>query len=337
MIDLFLTSVIFIIFFVALLSRVSKSKSSDFFSKDYTTICKALACLVVVYVHVPQEYSNPIQDAISSFGYVGVTCFFMISAYGMQFCVENKKNYLVTFWRNRLSSLFIPQLLINITGLLLAVALMKTYSLLSLVSLNGYVKVLFYIVCKLSSRITFIKKSAEWILIFIVTVSSLYDYFGNVGMANSAAAFWPYERMGLVWGILLYKYRVQIQSFFELRRIAKIGMLLFLSISLGMCYLSFKHHVFWGEYLLKIILGFVILFLALVATYGLTFKSAFCRLIGNISFEIYLVHGSVLGTIRSLCGDLSSGCFIFLTVLSTIVLAFILNTIAKPIVKVCRK
>lgn len=343
MITYLLTSAIFVIFFVALLTRTSKTKSPDFFSKDYTTICKALACLVVVYVHVPPMFSNPVQNAVSSFGYVGVTCFFMISAYGMQFCIDNKNGYIVSFWRNRLSALLIPSLLVNVAGVVLTFILTRMFALQSLVSIHNYVKVLlvycllFYVICKLSKRINFVRRNAEWILIFAVLASSLYDYFNNLGMANSAAVFWPYERMGLVWGILLYKFRNQIEQFFKFHRIKKIVLFLVISVVLGVSYLMFKHCVFWGEYLLKIVLGFVILFFALITTYGLTFKSAFCRLIGNISFEIYLAHGMVMKTIQTLCGDLSSGLFIFLAILFTIVLALILNTIAKPLVKACRK
>lgn len=80
----------------------NKKDDNAFFGKDYTTELKGLCCLIVIYVHVPVAYRNPIQDAIGSFAYICVTLFFLISAYGMMLSAERKEEYLRHFWRNRL-------------------------------------------------------------------------------------------------------------------------------------------------------------------------------------------------------------------------------------------
>ena len=96
--DVFLTAIIPLI---ALISGAVKSKraenANDLFSKDYTSVLKGICCIVVVMVHIGPNYANFLQDAISSFGYICVTLFFMFSAYGMQLSVEYKKNYLNNF------------------------------------------------------------------------------------------------------------------------------------------------------------------------------------------------------------------------------------------------
>ena len=65
---------------------------SFFFSINYTTTLKGICAIVIILVHTPQKFQNPLQDAIGSFAYVAVTLFFLISAYGMQLSVERKEN-----------------------------------------------------------------------------------------------------------------------------------------------------------------------------------------------------------------------------------------------------
>lgn len=113
--DLILTSFIPIALLVILLwGNKPDEDGTSFFNKEYTRVLKGACCIIVILVHVPMSHGNVLQDAIGSFGYVAVTLFFMISAYGMYYSKQRKSNYLTHFWRNRLSSLLIPMLLINV-------------------------------------------------------------------------------------------------------------------------------------------------------------------------------------------------------------------------------
>jgi len=163
--------------------------------------------LIVIYVHVKSERGNTLQDAIGSFAYVAVTYFFLVSAYGMLAGIEKKKFYLKNFWRNRLVSLLIPCLLINIVSYLLSFLVKGHSDLNILYIINSYVVVLlqwcvwFYIVefCRIkwfAER----KMLTDWILMSGVVISSLTLYF------YVDAGAWCFERMGLVWGVLLYRF-----------------------------------------------------------------------------------------------------------------------------------
>lgn len=113
--DLILTSFIPIALLVILLwgNKPDEDRTS-FFNEEYTRVLKGACCIIVIFVHVPMSHGNVLQDAIGSFAYVAVTLFFMISAYGMYYSKQRKSNYLTHFWRNRLSSLLVPMLLINV-------------------------------------------------------------------------------------------------------------------------------------------------------------------------------------------------------------------------------
>ena len=67
-----------------------------FMSIEYTKALKGIMCIIVILVHIPKMYSNMVQDTIGSFGYICVTLFFLFSAYGLMYSLENKKDYLKT-------------------------------------------------------------------------------------------------------------------------------------------------------------------------------------------------------------------------------------------------
>ena len=118
-----------------------KISNGQFFSKDYTTMLKGICCIIVVYVHFKGKQTNALQDAIGSFAFVAVSLFFLISAYGMMLSVEKKKGYLTHFWRNRLVSLLVPCICVNIVGLILS-GITGNIEYGIIYYINGYVIVL---------------------------------------------------------------------------------------------------------------------------------------------------------------------------------------------------
>ena len=95
------------IFLVSILIVGSKKQEDNhFFDKENINALRGFWCLIVVLVHMPLLYQKKIQDMIGSFAYIGVTFFFMTSAYGLRFQIENNPEKINTFWQNRLPKLF---------------------------------------------------------------------------------------------------------------------------------------------------------------------------------------------------------------------------------------
>ena len=88
--------------------------------KEQSVMIRAICCIIVILVHIPQQHSNFIQDAIGSFGYIAVTIFFMLSAYGLKYSINHKKDYLKHFWKNRILVLLIPFWIANTLATLIA-------------------------------------------------------------------------------------------------------------------------------------------------------------------------------------------------------------------------
>lgn len=318
-----------------------KDDAQDLFSKDYTSVLKGICCIIVVMVHIRDGYTNPVQDAIGSFGYICVTLFFMISAYGMQLSFEKKNDYLHHFWRNRLLALLVPCFLINVFAFVLFGILDGAFAFRSLWYINDYVLVLlqycvwFYLVMKLKRAFAISNKVSDMMLIIGVIMSSLIAFFfADRGTSNLLG--WRCERFGLIYGLLLFRFNRSIKEWLIQNRLSKIILFTILSVIIGLLYLRWKNVFFWGEYLLKIILGATIIVWILLLSVKRQFGNKISFWLGRISYEVYLLHTAIMLAIIKVVPDLSSGVFILATYLLTLVFATGINWCSATIVKKLR-
>lgn len=71
-----------------------------------------------------------------------------------------------------------------------------------------------------------------------------------------------------------------------------------LSLVLGVAYLYFKTVFFWGEYLLKVVLGVVLITLLFILSSKRTLGNRVADYLGDISYEVYLSHGFTPNCLR---------------------------------------
>ena len=117
-------------------------EKDSFMSMDDATFLRGFWCLIVVLVHVPAAYQNRIQDLLGSFAYIGVTFFFLTSAFGLKYSAANKPEYMKHFWRRRLPPLLIPGLIAHALSVLTASLGGAKISALSFLDIHAWVKVL---------------------------------------------------------------------------------------------------------------------------------------------------------------------------------------------------
>ncbi len=337
MFDMFLTALLPLLMLAILFYGNKKDATGKFFfSKDYTTILKGFCCIFIVIGHAPIEYKNSIQDALSSFGFVRVTLFFILSGYGISLCADKKNGYMKTFWRNRLASLLIPGLLVNILALFVYSIIENGFDFSHLVYINPYIYVLlqyyllFYIV--FHGMKYYSQNTANLILISAVVLSSVIGYYQG---AKGGVWGWPYERMGLVWGLLLYFYFDRIKAFVT-PNIKKVAIFLALSLVLGVMYLKFKHEPFWGEYLLKIVLGATIITLLFMLSSTRIWGNKIITFFGDIFYEVFLSHMIIIFLIQYLFPTLPSGVFIITSAAATIIISAAIHYLGQPIINALR-
>ena len=338
--DIILTFMLIVLLIVSALWKSAPKGGPFSFDKNFTGVLKGVSAIVVVFVHVPELYHNAAQRMVMCFGFVAVTVFFMISAYGMQFSINRSPSkYLSHFWRNRLASLLIPCLLVNLFRIVFNVCAGRNFSLLeSLIDIPGFVCVLlqycalFFVVMHCQQRFKITPSICHAIMIAAVVGSSLFLYLSSPDAKNSSEMGWCYERMGLVWGLLLFLSIAKIVEFMNSRWFLKTLALGFLSVTLGVAYLMTKSVWFYGEYLLKIVLGFVIVSFVLFLSRKRSFGNAVVNHLGAISYEIYLSHELVMRVILYLFPTVSSGVFLVLTMTFTIAFSTAVHKVSSKLV-----
>lgn len=316
-------------------ARVAPVDNPPFMSKGFTDTLKGLCAIIVVMVHFRPEYQNTLQDAMGGFAYVAVTFFFLFSAYGMQWSLANKNDYLKHFWKGRLVSLLLPAVLINVSFFIIQSLYLGELQLRTLIYANDYVVVLleycllFYVVMRYCQIRHVDNLKYAWLLIVvIIIVSSLLLYFLTVYVDGRHGTNWCFERYGLIWGLALFAFFPGIKRWLGQGTLLKLVLAGIVSAVLGYIYIKGgKYTYFWGEYVLKIALGLSLLVTVLLLTRRLNIGNRITSFLGGISYEIYLSHAWVMYLLAHFFPELGSGVFIIATYCVTILFSFIIHKI----------
>lgn len=314
---------------------------AHFFDLNNSKAMRGFWCLIVILIHVPQDYSNFIQSTIACFAYIGVTFFFMTSSFGLTLGMEKKPEKIRTFWRQRLPKLVITCWIINIISSLLYWYLYDIkVTLLSLLAINKWV--LWLLVCYFAfwaAHILFYKNKCVmngFIVSFIVLFSLVVYFLVKYDLYHST--IWSVEMYGFIWGLLLALLLAKFYDYFKGKWFVKLAAVCVISLILGVCYLKFKIIPFYGDFLLKILLGFFITVFVLISNVRISYGNKVSYFLGDISFEVYLLHYWVFGLVNSLSGgNLSSSEFILVSIVGTVVFAVIVHYLVTLIMKPVNK
>jgi len=315
--------------------KVHPEGNPNFFDIHNTVAMRAFWCIIVVLVHVPAMYQNKVQDAVGSFGYIAVSFFFMTSAFGLAKGLQQKPNGIRSFWRRRLPKLLIPQILCNVFfALLFLILFHRAITLESILDIHEWIKWLLccYFLFWLTKLIFKNEKARQIVPCLCIAGMSLLLYFLH-RKAIITSTIWPTEIYGFVWGLLLAANYDRFQISGSRKWLRNVIVSCTASLLLGVLYLKFKPVAFFGDYCLKIVLGLAIVVFILILNSRISIGNKIISFLGNISFEIYLVHGAVFDLLSGLLGEISSGLFLFLSILVIIGIACILHLLSQIIIK----
>ncbi len=325
----------FLLFLLVFRAKYSSDGNESFFDLPNSKAMRGFWCLIVILVHIPQAYQNTIQDMIGSFAYIGVTFFFLTSAYGLSSGVSRKPQSIRRFWLARLPKLIVPNWMINIVfALLFFLICDEKRGLSELFYINDWVRWLLacYLAFWLAHYFKCCKKYCKIIVCILVFALSLTVYcLRNAGFVQLTT--WCPEVIGFVWGIVLFDKYDAIKAFFARKWVLKTVLACLLAMLLGASYLKLKHVVFWGDYALKIALGLSILGFILLLNGKIKIGNKISCFLGDISFEVYLIHGAVFRLLEEICPNLGSGVFILASIVTTVFFATIIHSICAPLLR----
>lgn len=174
----------------------------------------------------------------------------------------------------------------------------------------------------------------DYVVIALVTAFSLLVYWKKDYINGPT---WCPEVMGFVWGILLYRIKNRFLGILNDKWMMKSLLLCAIAGIAGIGYLKFKIIPFWGDYLLKIILGFLIISFMLAINVKVSIGNRVSNYLGSISFEVYLVHILAFNVVKKIKPDTSSGIFIFVSLILTVALASVIRKISTVITQRIRR
>lgn len=292
--------------------------TDHFLSREYTNVLKGLCCILVVIVHVPSDYQNPLQQAVGGFSQISVTLYFLFSAYGILTGIRSRADYLQKFWKNRLPSLLIPFALSSVLKVFVGVQPGSggTYFV--------FVLLLFYVVTYVAAKCC----PKKTVLCVCVAVC-LYSVVGSA----TGWFHWPTQALGFAYGALLAQYFPSFKRWLQRGYWIKLSAITVCAGASTFMYAVVKPPI--GEFANVVLQNIMVLLLILwvfLLTFRLKVGNAASKYLGNISYDVFLYHGLVQGLLKSLDGassrvNFSSGVFLLLMMVFSILLSAGTHTI----------
>ena len=327
---------LFLILLLAVGSKYIPDGNDKFFDQQNSKAMRGFWSIIVILVHIPQEYQNTIQDLMGSFAYIGVTFFFMTSAYGLSLSIK-KRSATGAFWIKRLPKLLIPNWIANIilTVVLLLLCGLKK-SVVSCIEVNIWVQWL--LACYIAFWIGYVvNRNQKYSMAIVITLTVMFSicvyYLKHIEIITVTT--WCTEIIGFVWGMILFSQYDKIKEFFRKKWLAKTIMFCISSLVLGVMYLKFKPVIFWGDYILKIILGLSILSFVLILNNKIAIGNKISYFLGDISFEVYLVHVAVSTVISTLFPSIGSGLYVLSVIVISIFFGALVHKVGGIVLKIC--
>lgn len=318
-----------------------KPDGNHLFDKQNSDAMRGFWCLIVILVHIPAAYQNRLQDMLGSFAYIGVTFFFMTSAYGLRLGIEKNPDSIKCFWRKRLPKLLLPMFLVNIVSVIFSLFEGKDLSLTAFIRINGWVQwllvcyLIFWAVNRFVKPVLPANRGGysnviicALIGIFSITVYALKNHI--------TSTTWCPEIFGFVWGIAFFHIKKWFSDWMGKKWLLKCICLCIFAGVAGIAYLKFKPVVFFGDYLLKIFLGVLIITFMLAVNRGIAVGNKVSLFLGSISYEVYLLHGAVFGVLAAFVPELNSGIFIGMSIAITVGIAFVIHIVGTRVVKMIK-
>lgn len=347
----FLLSSLFQLAFIALaFFGIRRDRENDFFmSRDYTSVLKALCCFSVILAHTGAGEKYCILGFVH---WIAVSIFFLFSGYGLSFSAAHKPDYMRSFHK-RILKTAIP--------LLLVIVLKEAFSCDIWSGGMGYmlVAILFYVVFFLvrqaiDGQYTFWGLDvADRVLIVLTVLYSLsVQFFHDSRMADgrkltNLAAFlslfgWGCQSLGFAYGVILARKLAGFKAFLSRRRNSAILLACCLVPLpfLALAYLRTRDVFFvsWTEYALRAVMVLLALLVAAVLSQGLRFGNKAILFLGNISSEMFLLHGFVIEMLErhtDLCQS-QPGVFVVFVCLLTFAAAVVLHLLLKALYRLLK-
>ena len=205
----------------------------------------------------------------------------------------------------------------------------------SFLDINNWIKVLllyyfvFWVIYGLLPKKLNMSNVQDILMCLIVLSFSLIDYFTSFKIT----LIWVVEPLGFAYGILAENCAESIRKWMGTQWMKKSICIGIVSCILGVAYLKFKPIFFLGAYLLKLLLGIAITLFIYEMLNKFKVGNKINAFLGSISYEVYILHGTVFLMLMRLNKEWNSGLYIIIAIAVTVILAWLLKQISSMLIK----
>lgn len=317
-----------------------KNLYDSFFSRSQTGILKGVGILTVLWAHSGMNYGI---GGIQWIAGIGVALFLIFSGYGLT--ESYKKNGLNKFWTKRIIGVLIPFYFVYIVATFIMgnLSLKRLINIVLMQNVNWYIQyiVISYIIFWVSSVIAehyslnLMQKFYIVLALFIV-----WFFIDTLFFAMKADPFLRARQMlSFPLGILISNQKNKAMKIFKNRNCSKyfimLGALGFFTFALTQLhFLKTAPYIVLNTVSLFTVLPLTLFVLWLSVRYTVLFNSKFLTLIGDISYELYLIQAFSRNIVEP--GSLVSLIyfFIFTIAIGFIAKKVINNFFKKPLLRV---
>lgn len=285
--------------------RINGEKDANYLSLKNTKMEKGIAAIFIVLHHLSQHLNVTGPLLIMRYiGFIMVAVFFFISGYGLAYSLRYKLNYLNCFFKNRILPILIPYWIINTLNIIYY--LVKGHQFTSTQYILSYVGFdiitgTWFVTSILCMYIFFwiaFKTKYSYVVLFFLTFS-YYIVCILLKLHSSYTASISAFLLGVLW----VKLDVHFVIWMKERYLLKLFFCIFVFglAFLGRLFLSLKGidnemlHL-----LLRNLVSILFVVAMLAVTQRVSFNGTILNWLGNISYELYVVHYVLLTMLNGL-------------------------------------
>ncbi|MCR4883607.1 MAG: acyltransferase [Clostridiales bacterium] len=283
-------------------------ENNSWMSWNYTTAIKGASMMTILWSHVGLGYG---VSGIQFIGTVGISLFIIFSGFGVQRSTES--HGLKSYWRRRIVSVAIPYWLVEAIGLLITGRFtLKRYMLdfLFIEPAMGpgwfmqYIMIC-YVIYYVFSLIYEKKQTKQETIAGEIALYGVFLVWLVIDSLYFASPSMPFLRarqmLCFPFGITIAKHREKIATMFDQPVLILAGGI----IGLGFMAVTQLRAIKESPFLIQNILSLFTVFPLALAVLGLTKRwgelldNRAWRVIGLVSFEVYLIHIFTLGLLKT--------------------------------------
>lgn len=279
--------------------------NDEYLSTDTTKKEKGIAAILIVLHHLSQRVK--VSGPFVILGYIGfilVAVFFFISGYGLSYGAQYKHDYFKGFFRKRLFPVLVPYWIVNtiyiVFDLIKGTVFTPMEYVLSFVgvgTITGTWFVTSILIMYIIFWIAFISKKSYSILGLCLIGYCIICF--NLNLHSSYTASIAAFALGVLWNKIDRRTISWIRERYYLKLLIILGT--FGMMFFGRLVLSAKG---FNNVILQMILrnfiSVLFIFVLVAVTQTVQFTGKTLEWLGNISYELYLVHGMLLSMLSGL-------------------------------------